>query len=149
MKPDLIADEVDNSGVTLYYSKEKRKHELGVLQLADPNVIMQNKEIGSEGVSKHSFDCPAACSENVMSGNVTVLRESLHMHATGAAAVNDVYDSAGNLVHSGRVQYFDFDQQGHQVVVQEPWTLSPGDRIVTSCFYKNNAPGHHFGESTS
>ena len=42
---------------------------------------------------------------------MTVITESLHMHTTGTRMVNEVMRGE-EVVHTAKVDFFDFDQQG-------------------------------------
>lgn len=41
------------------------------------------------------------------------------------------------IIHTGKIDYFDFSQQGTAGVVQEPFDIYSGDAFSTSCYYTN------------
>jgi hypothetical protein len=43
------------------------------------------------------------------------------------------------VVHTSKVDVFEFDQQGSFRVQQEPFEVSPGDSFRTSCYYRDGA----------
>jgi hypothetical protein len=62
----------------------------------------------------------------------------LHMHKTGVRMTNDVIRN-NDVVHTSRVDVFEFDQQGAFLVQQEPFEVKPGDAFRTSCYYRDGA----------
>jgi len=67
------------------------------------------------------------------------------MHQSGVRMVN--HQIRGNqVIRTGGVDFFDFDQQGSFNVIQPSFTISPGDRFETSCYY--DAVGERFGQSS-
>lgn len=135
--PSLIADAVDNSGVRFYFSKQPRKHAMGVLQLGDPFVGLEGQTVGA-GWNKHDFTCSGSCATMALGEEpVTVIREFLHMHQAGVRASNKQIRD-GRIVRSSAIDYFSFAQQGNQAVQQDPFQIFPGDEFKTSCFYKGN-----------
>ena len=106
---DLETGLFDSSGVRFYVSDQLRQHEVGMLQIGgkspslsypfpraydispfscivfgtDPFISLFGEPIG-DGLSRHTFECPASCSQLALVDEpVTVLREHLHMHKTG------------------------------------------------------------------
>lgn len=57
---------------------------------------------------------------------------------------NEVIRNNG-VVHSSKVDVFDFEEQGGFRVPQDPFTVSPGDAFRTSCYYRD---GGAFGLSS-
>lgn len=56
------------------------------------------------------------------------------MHHSGVRASNEQYRN-GELLRSADVDFFDFDEQGVTSVIQEPYTVKPGDSFRLSCFF--------------
>jgi len=134
--PELVQGILDSSGVRFYYTTQPREFEMGVLQLGDPDVDLFGQQVGN-GISSHSFGCPGACSSFAVQQPVTVLREYLHMHRSGTRAVNQQIRN-GQVVRSGSIDFFNFDQQGNQAVVQAPFEVEPGDSFNTVCYYQSD-----------
>ncbi len=84
--------------------------------------------------AQHTFVCEADCLNNHLPEPVTVIRESFHMHKTGATASNE-HIRNGQVIRTSRVNFWDFDQQGDFAVVQAPFQLNPGDSFRTVCNY--------------
>lgn len=145
--PEELGGVVDNSGIRFYYTSQPREHKAGVLMLGDPLVTLGGEPVG-EGIMEHSFACPGECSAFALGGTepVTVVREYLHMHQSGVAMRNEQFRD-GQLIRTGHADFFNFDQQGSQVVEQEPFQVLPGDAFRTVCQY-NATNGELFGLSS-
>jgi len=108
---------------------------MGVFQMGDPQVELFGRVVSENGgLSQHVFDCPSTCSSNYLQQPVTVFREHLHMHRTGASMINTHFRN-GEVLREGVVEYWDFEQQGNLAVVQQPFELQPGDAFRTTCNY--------------
>lgn len=68
---------------------------------------------------------------------VNVMWEGLHMHRNGISAYTQHFRN-GQLLRTARANYFEFDQQGIQLVAQHPYQILPGDSFRTTCFYRND-----------
>ncbi len=108
--PKLISGMKDSSGVRFHYTSTPRLHEAAILQLGDPLLGLYGVGI-ADGLTKHEFTCGGSCSSLFLDEPVTVLSEKLHMHKTGTRMVNEVI-RGGKVVHTAKVEVFDFDQQG-------------------------------------
>jgi len=147
--PSLIKGAVDNSGIRFQYKTTPSRHEIGVLRLGDPFLHLFGNKVG-QGVRKHTFECAPDCSASVLINEpVTVLLEGLHMHTSGIAAYNQQFRN-GQLIRTGRAEYFDFDQQSNHMVVQSPFQILPGDSFRTTCIYRSEGDSKLiFGKSSS
>ena len=143
-----LDDVIDSSGVRLYWTRNLRPYDLGIMPMADPRFALKGRPVGGPngGLDRHEFLCPSSCTEFAMQQNVTVIREYLHMHEQGARMYNDVIRD-GEVVHTANVDYFDYPQQGIYSVIQEPYTLMPGDTFRTTCQYKTPREWY-FGEGS-
>ena len=132
-----LDDAMDSSGVRLYWTRNLRQYDLGIMPMADPLFGLNGFPVGGPngGLDRHEFLCPTSCTEFAMQQNVTVIREYLHMHEQGARMYNEMIRD-GQVVHTANVDYFDYPQQGIFSVIQDPYTLMPGDTFRTTCQYK-------------
>lgn len=142
--PQGISGIDDSSGIRVYYTRRPRKHDMAVLQIGDPylQIVRKNRFVGN-GVVEHTFECPSSCSSLALNEPVTIFAETLHMHKKGIYMRNEVVRQ-GEVVHSGHVDFFNFEQQAGYVVPQEPYRFLPGDEFRTYCTY-NSQPGLEFG----
>lgn len=130
--PALTAGIIDNSGIRVFWTSQTREEHLGSLQTGDVVFSLKGQPVG-DGYSYHTFDCPATCS-SLVGTKVTVLREHMHMHETGARMTNEQIRD-GEVIRVGSVDYFEFDQNGNVAVQQAPFEIWPGDSFKTSCYY--------------
>jgi len=152
--PHRDAGVLDDSGVRIYYTAEKRKHDMGTMAIGDPFIGLHGQPVNRNaagGVSQHVFECPSSCTATVAQP-VTVFQEHLHMHKSGASASNAQIRNGVEL-RKGTVQYWDFDQQGSLQIIQEPFQMLPGDSFRTTCNYvspprRGKNKKHVFGIST-
>ncbi|CAJ1960438.1 unnamed protein product [Cylindrotheca closterium] len=136
--PELVQGELDSSGLRFFYINGEREQRAAILELGDPTVSLFGETI-SDGLTQYEFSCPSACSSAVLQQQgVTVFGEYLHMHQTGVRMTNDVIRD-NEVVHTSKVDVFEFDQQGAFLVQQEPYEVKPGDAFRTSCYYRDGA----------
>ena len=72
---------------------------------------------------------------------VFLFSKALHMHKTGVRMTNEVI-RGGDVMHTSRVDVFEFDQQGTFHVPQSSYKIYPGDSFRTTCYYRD---GSEFG----
>ncbi|KAI2510721.1 copper type II ascorbate-dependent monooxygenase [Fragilaria crotonensis] len=142
--PQLDDGMIDSSGVKFYYTSKKRQYDMGIFQTGDPLIGLLNEPVSiNGGLSEHTFDCKSSCSSSIVDQPLTVIVESLHMHKSGVRMVNSQIRN-DEVIRQAEAQFWDFDQQGSLAVIQQPFTIAPGDSFRTSCIY--NAPnGEDFG----
>jgi hypothetical protein len=145
--PDRVPGVVDSSGIRFYYTTQQREFDVGILPLGDPLFNLNGLSIPS-GLSSHAFRCPTSCTSLTLKPEepLTVIRESVHMHKTGVRAFNEQI-RGGEVVRTGVVDFFNFDQQGNQNVQQESFQILAGDSFNTECFYRSQE-GAEFGLSS-
>ena len=134
----------DSSGINVFYTSQRREHDLGVLQLGDPFLLLGGTPVG-DGLTEHHFSCSGECSQVALADPITVIRESLHMHQSGTRMYNSQVRN-GEVIRTANVDFFDFDQQGSFATVQPPYQIQAGDGFETSCYYRSN--GELFGLSS-
>lgn len=135
---------IDNSGVQVFWTSNVREEQIGVMSVGDPNVSLGGTDVGN-GVAEHSFECPGTCS-SLVGEPVTVLREYLHMHETGARVVNEQI-RGDEVIRRASVEYWEFDQNGNAAVQQDPFVVEPGDGFRTTCYFNGNS--RKFGLASS
>lgn len=132
---DLDVNVSDSSGIRAYYTSIKREFDLGIFQTGDPFVQLENNLVSSNGgLAQHTFECGEQCLGSYLNEPVTVIREHLHMHTTGVSMVN-YHVRNDQVIRQGRVDFWDFAQQGDLAVVQAPFQIYPGDSFRTVCNY--------------
>jgi dopamine beta-monooxygenase len=134
---DLDVNVSDSSGVRFYYTSIKREFDLGILPTGDPFLVLLSEYVSSDGgYSQHSFGCGTECLGTYLNQPVTVIAEHLHMHMAGVSMVN--YQIRNDqVVRQGRVDFWDYAQQGALLVVQAPFQVYPGDSFRTVCNFNS------------
>ena len=143
--PRRLSGKTDSSGVRVYYTIDKREHVAGLMLLGDYALKLRgsftvgssrNNSTSSRG-TKHSFYCPSSCftEQRLGAENVTVFRETLHMHASGERMTNIRLDSTGDIASVAEANYFDFSRGAGFASPTVPYQISPGDFFLTTCYY--------------
>jgi dopamine beta-monooxygenase len=135
---EMTANVSDNTVVKIYYTNVKREHDLGIFQVGDPIIGLRETLVNPQGgLTQHSFTCGSQCLQEYLTQPVTVIKEHLHMHKTGVNMVN-YHVRNDQVIRQGRVDFWDFNQQGHLGVVQAPYQMNPGDSFHTVCNYETS-----------
>jgi hypothetical protein len=145
--PLLKQGAVDSSGIKMYYSSKTRAYTAGLAILGDSSMALAGSSI-PEGLADYQFHCGSGCTSLFLDEPVTVLREFHHMHQSGVSSYNEQIRN-GQVIRTGHVDYFDFRQQGAQVVQQESFTVMAGDSFNTRCFFRNSDDQRKFGYASS
>ena len=145
--PRLVSGLQDSSGVLYYYTTKPRQHRMGIFAMGDAWIQLEGQSVGRGNTVAHRFDCPASCSSLALQEPVTVLREYHHMHESGISMWSQLLRD-GEVVRTGKTEYFDYTQQGEQVVQKEPFTVLPGDAFQIQCTYSNPKEDRRFGLSS-
>ena len=69
------------------------------------------------------------------------------MHVSGISMISRQI-RGGDVVRTSETEFFDFDQQGLQVVQQVPFQVLPGDEFQVQCTYSNPSREREFGISS-
>lgn len=134
--PRMIEGIRDSSGVRLYYSRTLREFEAAIVQIGDPGVVFEDQLIPN-GLARYDFHCPSTCTDIMLPERmeVTVIRDFMHMHARGQVlTLEQIRD--GEVIHTSKVEFHRFDQQGNHVVQQESYKVRGGDAFRTTCIYE-------------
>jgi len=124
------------SGLRIYYTDTPVQNEIGMFQVGDPLVGLIGEEVG-DGLTRHTMICPSSCTQSkfVQSDSVTIVKQSLHMHAKGKRIVNQVIRE-DSVVQESYVDYWDFEQSGATAQANPPFQLKRGDKLKTICYYE-------------
>ena len=160
--PQRLSGLIDQSGVRLYYTSNKRPNVAGLMLLGDYALKLRGSyTVGAAsgrnsttmsnvaGGMRHSFYCPPSCfskrrlganstkvDENDLNNNVTVFREVLHMHKSGERMTNIHLNVNGSIIRASEANYFDFSQgAGYAAREGLPYQINEGDSFVTTCYF--------------
>jgi dimethyladenosine transferase 1 len=104
----------DTSGIKLFYTHQKTKHEAGMLSIGDPLTSLSGTKVGSPGAeySQWQINCPGSCTSQGFDVDVNVFSEQHHMHATGVYMSSEV-ERDGKMIRHASTEYYDFNWQGY------------------------------------
>lgn len=132
---------LDSSGIKVFWTSQKREHDMGVFEAGDPFLSLNDQQVG-DGFASHEFMCSPECSAASLLQPITVIRETLHMHISGRHMFNEQI-RGGEVLRTGTAEYFDYEQQGTHSILQDPFVVEPGDAFRTKCYY--DSKGERFG----
>lgn len=143
--PNLIAGNVDTSGVRLYYTNKDRKFEAASMALADSLVSRNDKKILSGFEYEHT--CPSECTSK-FSGPVTVFGSFLHMHTTGEEIYTNKFAENGTFIEKvSGINFWNDRFQKFRILSQKK--IRPGEQLATTCKYDTSKrPDTKFGLRT-
>ena len=136
--PKLISNEIDSSGISLYYTSALRPHDAGMALLGDFQGDLFGSEVALEsGMARHRFSCTPGCTSQYFGQEeVNIFGVQLHMHGTGSRKVLRHYDTQGSLKYSKvAAEFYDFNFQDLADIGTDVLTLKGGDSFVVDCYY--------------
>ncbi|KAI8613195.1 copper type II ascorbate-dependent monooxygenase [Chytriomyces sp. MP71] len=148
--PNSESNVVDSSGFKFYYTSVLRPHDIGLLLIGkfDLNIPGNSPNYTDSGFGI----CPSACTAKFPS-NLIVITNTLHMHTLGYNISTRQIRNNHELVPLGLRHYYDFSYQGVSPPVDPSAVISPGDTLLTRCFFKPTlgvrANPTHWGENTT
>jgi len=126
----LTPNMIDNSGVKIHYTPEKRKYDAAMITLGDfaaslPSIPPKQQYI------EYELDCPSECTKN-WPHDIHVFADGLHMHEVGSQMWSTHHRGDEYLGIFNRADFYEFDWQ--QLATLDK-IIKPGDRINTHCAY--------------
>ena len=123
---------MDNSGVRIYFTTKKRKHEVGVLQLGG---------VGGTSIPSNTSEfmvqssCRSQCTQ-WFPHTLNVFTSFLHMHSFGKQIWTNQYASDGSFKRvTNRIDFWNFEWQLSTPV---NYTIEPGDSLQTFCVFNTS-----------
>lgn len=119
---------VDDTSVEIFYVNERRTHDAAVFTIGSaPDSFGIDGTPIPTGQSYHDFACRPECFLGPMGSNpVSVFAEGAHMHLNGARFRSTVTNTeTGETTYEGRIDVWDYDQNGIKLFQFEPLHLSP------------------------
>lgn len=95
--PTAQLNNVDFSGVRMYYTDTLRQHEAGTLILGDAVISRGGQTV------KHNFKYESTCTSGCtrkFSGPVSMFFSFLHMHKTGREIYTNKFDENGTFIEN-------------------------------------------------
>ena len=130
--PSLEQNIIDNSTVIFHYTREKRKHDMGMITFGDPSVSAP--PIMPGGNQHFQFTCTKGCSKQ-WPHSIHVVGTTLHMHQLGKSATSILHRKNGDVEILGKSEYYSFE---NQEIVPTDVVINPGDVINVHCVLRND-----------
>ena len=86
--------QVDSSGMQLYYTRNLRPHDMGMLVLGTQNITIPAAQAS---VTTYPSVCSGACTLSRLPGPLTLTSITIHMHQTGHSAITRVFRNGTEL----------------------------------------------------
>eukprot|EP01059_Diplonema_ambulator_P032524 TRINITY_DN6410_c5_g1_i1.p1 TRINITY_DN6410_c5_g1~~TRINITY_DN6410_c5_g1_i1.p1 ORF type:complete len:549 (+),score=45.23 TRINITY_DN6410_c5_g1_i1:231-1649(+) len=139
---------VDDSGVTVSFTKTLRPDEAGFYNIGDP-FVQTKTPIPPLKDFTIKFDCGTPCTSK-MTGPVTVLGTWIHMHTIGIRGALQQYRNGELAQTLASVDYWDNSMQRFVPVEQGLMTIHPNDTLRTVCnYYDPTTVAVNFGPATT
>ncbi len=139
-------DALDSSGVAICTTKTPREQAAGILKLGSVRIDIPPRATNHEVVGTCRSEATARLPQPL-----TIMASGPHMHRLGRGFEARIL-RGGDAMRAEtfvRVDHWDFQDQGNDMMIGGPQIVMPGDAIETRCIYDN--PGDspvHFGEKT-
>lgn len=128
--PGFVPGQVDNSGVTLYYTNtaNARANDASTTVLGDPLVLFPKIPSG-QPLHHMEAVCPGPCTTKALgSTTLNVFGSFLHMHSYG----RQIYTSKAPSGELNRADFWNFE---YQQITDVSYTISPGESLNTHCTF--------------
>lgn len=132
--PELRSDVVDSSGIQFYYTKDLRKHDIGVLEIG-----LEYSDKNSIPPKQPAFDlsgfCVSECTRvGLPESGITVVASQLHTHLTGIRVWTKHVRGGKELPELNRDNHY--SQHFQEIrLLKNPVTILPGDALINTCRY--------------
>ncbi|CAH1796343.1 unnamed protein product [Owenia fusiformis] len=144
--PELRSDYTDSSGLTLFYTPNKRQYDAGYFLVGQRYLKIEG------GLEIHTATARASskCTRHLMPDPIYILGALLHMHYLGKAGYLDHYRDGNKVGTFGRDDVFSYDSPVNHMH-EPPKEFLPGDEIFISCTFDSRSRKEttYYGDDTS
>ncbi|KAJ3317999.1 hypothetical protein HDU76_000986 [Blyttiomyces sp. JEL0837] len=145
--PDLVENVTDVSGMRMYYTKQLRPSDVGVLTVGSVDIDIPGDS--SEYTILEPNVCPSECTSK-FSQPINVISTFNHMHTLGHNMSVQHIRGINEIEPISIRPFYDFNYQANKQILNT--IIMPGDAIITTCTYKptigERTNTTKFGEST-
>ncbi|EDV25403.1 uncharacterized protein TRIADDRAFT_55464 [Trichoplax adhaerens] len=132
--PNLLSGVVDASGMTFYYTHQKRQYDAGILEVGRSVGPFQMIPEGLKTWQTIGY-CSEDCTRrNLPAAGINVLGGMLHTHLAGRTLTVKHYRDGKELANLAHNPHYDFNYQDLMFYKQEI-KIMPGDQLTTICGY--------------
>ncbi len=138
-------NQFDSSGLDVHWTKDLRPNNAGTLVVAQVNGFVIPP---GQPNYEHEVRCTAQMTSAILTGPINVIGSALHAHEIGKALFGEHWVGGQLSQVFNQDDPYSFEYQNYKEV---SLTISPGDEIVTRCFYdsSNKTEPTYGGEGTS
>ncbi|RDD36647.1 DBH-like monooxygenase protein 1-like protein [Trichoplax sp. H2] len=136
--PEEKAGIVDNSGFRIYYTKQIRKYDIGVLTLG--HLITATMAIPEKQSSWNITGyCPQFCTDRALyNPGINIFGVFFHTHLAGIALSTRHFRNGKELPAIAVNKHYDFNYQ-EIVYLKNNVIVSPGDSLALTCTYQTKS----------
>ncbi|RKO83244.1 PHM/PNGase F domain-containing protein [Blyttiomyces helicus] len=144
--PNLDAGVVDSSGFRLYYTKQLRANDIGILTLGTGAISIPP---GNASFENPPGICPSSCTSTFPT-DLTLIKTGMHMHLTGKSISTRLIRNGTEMAPLGNRSSYNFNYQGGYPVDPRTPMLMRGDTLMTTCTYDTSGLTNitKFGEAS-
>eukprot|EP00737_Agarophyton_chilense_P000431 gb/GEZJ01000482.1/.p1 GENE.gb/GEZJ01000482.1/~~gb/GEZJ01000482.1/.p1 ORF type:complete len:829 (-),score=96.89 gb/GEZJ01000482.1/:2346-4832(-) len=144
--PDLLSDNIDFSGVRVFYTNTMRQYEAGSLLMGD-TLLNRFDQTVQNGV-QYEHSCTSACTKK-FSRPINYFASFLHMHLTGMEIYTNKFSENGTFIENMNKVNFWSDSFQNYIVFDPPKQIRPGQQLQLTCLYDTRKrPNTTFGLET-
>ncbi|XP_048245467.1 uncharacterized protein LOC124143521 [Haliotis rufescens] len=144
--PQLVDSWHDSSGMTIYYTQNRRPNNGGIISLGQNFLEIPPGKERTTFTSKCSSDCTGAA----LNGPIQVTGAINHMHYLGNAQFLELRRNGTRVRYITNEPEFSYDDPTFYTF-DTPITVLPNDELITTCEYKSTYSKKwvHYGDATS
>ncbi|XP_069121902.1 DBH-like monooxygenase protein 1 [Argopecten irradians] len=144
--PLLRSDFTDSSGMTLYYTANRRLHDATTMMIGQTYIAIPP---GQETYSVEAT-CTKDCTSRKLSDTVYITKATNHMHYLGRQQRIEQYRDGEKIRDLTNDELYSYDNPA-LVQFEDPIELRPGDELKTTCTYRSIGKDKttFFGDGTS
>nr|CAG4644644.1 EOG090X0318 [Leptodora kindtii] len=136
--PTLRGDWVDSSGLRLWYTKQLRKYDAGVMEIGLEYTDKMAIPPGQKSFTLTGY-CIAQCTAvGLPREGIHIFGSQLHTHLLGSRVVTQHFRNGHQLKELDRDNHYSTHFQEIRLL-QTPVFLLPGDALVTTCWYDSTS----------
>ncbi|ESO92083.1 hypothetical protein LOTGIDRAFT_233329 [Lottia gigantea] len=144
--PGLVDNYIDESGMILYYTANKRENDAGILTIGADYLNIPPLTASTEQTSV----CPGSCSKNFMIGTIYVVSAFNHMHYLGKSQKIELFRNGVKIQDITNDPVYNYDSP----IIHELSPIievRPGDTLSTTCTFDSRSRNTttYFGDATS
>ncbi|XP_041368427.1 uncharacterized protein LOC121382863 [Gigantopelta aegis] len=130
--PELVKDYVDSSGLTLFYTANRRKYDAGVFVTGNTWLeIPPGKARAAE-----TSTCTSQCTNSILMGPVYITSALNHMHYLGFEQNVELYRDGNKVTDLAYDPVYSYDTPIVHVY-HDPIEIRPGDHLKTTCVFRS------------